>query len=137
MWLKGLHSICNMGNCGLPDMYTLSPRPCRPWASGCTYQAAHPCPCYKYVLNVLLLLYTHCKSSYFLLYVRVKLTCIIYCSLGKIRREKIFVRCHVQRKLNTQKFSYYKEIEQFILVCSLLRRKIFTMEFFLMNIFNH
>ena len=26
MWLKVLHSICNMGTCGLPDMYTLGPR---------------------------------------------------------------------------------------------------------------
>ena len=25
MWLKGLHSICNMGTCGLPDRYTLEP----------------------------------------------------------------------------------------------------------------
>ena len=25
MWVKVLHSICNMGTCGLPDMYTLGP----------------------------------------------------------------------------------------------------------------
>ena len=48
MWVKVLHSICNMGTRGLPNMYTLSPRACGPRASGCTYQADHPCPCYKY-----------------------------------------------------------------------------------------
>ena len=26
MWAKVLHSICNMGTRGLPDMYTLGPR---------------------------------------------------------------------------------------------------------------
>ena len=26
MWVKVLHSICNMGTHGLSDMYTLSPR---------------------------------------------------------------------------------------------------------------
>ena len=25
MWVKALHSICNMGTCGLPDMHTLGP----------------------------------------------------------------------------------------------------------------
>ena len=30
MWAKVLHSICNMGTCGLPDMYTLSPQACGP-----------------------------------------------------------------------------------------------------------
>ena len=35
----------------------------------------------------------------------------IYRSLGKIQRERIFVGRHVRRKLNTQKFSYQKEIE--------------------------
>ena len=39
MWLKGLHSTCNMGTHGLPDMYTLSPQACGPQASGSTYQA--------------------------------------------------------------------------------------------------
>ena len=48
MWVKVLHSICNMGTRGLPDMYTLGPRACGPRAPGCAYQADHPCPCYKY-----------------------------------------------------------------------------------------
>ena len=26
MWAKVLHSIYNMGTCGLPDMYTLRPQ---------------------------------------------------------------------------------------------------------------
>ena len=43
MWLKELHSICNMGTCGLPDMYILSPRACGPRISECTYQADHLC----------------------------------------------------------------------------------------------
>ena len=60
-----------------------------------------------------------------------------HCSLVKFQHEKIFVGRQVRRKLNTWKFSYHKEIEQFIMVCSLLRRKFFTMDFFLMNISNH
>ena len=32
--MKVLHSICNMGTRGLPDMYTLSPRARGPRASG-------------------------------------------------------------------------------------------------------
>ena len=31
MWVKVLHSICNMGTHGPPDMYTLGPRACGPW----------------------------------------------------------------------------------------------------------
>ena len=53
-----------------------------------------------------------------------------YHSLGKVWHEKIFVRHQIQQKLNTRKFSYYKEIEQFIMVCSRLRRKFFTTDFF-------
>ena len=30
IWAKVLHSICNMGTRGLPDMHTLSPRACGP-----------------------------------------------------------------------------------------------------------
>ena len=34
-----------------------------------------------------------------------------YRSLGKIWHEKIFIGHQVRQKLNTQKFSYHKEIE--------------------------
>ena len=54
------------------------------------------------------------------------------CSLEKIWcDETIFVGSQVRQKLNTQKFSYHKEIEQFIMVCSLPRRKLFI------TIFSH
>ena len=56
---------------------------------------------------------------------------IKYRSLGKIRHEKIFVGYQVRRKLNTRNFSYHKEIEQFIMVCSLLRQN------FLHRYFSH
>ena len=52
-----------------------------------------------------------------------------YHSLGKIQREKIFIRPQVRQKLNTQKVSYHNEIERFIMVCSLLRQKLFTTHF--------
>ena len=59
--------------------------------------------------------YSHTYTNSYLLH-------CIYCSLGKIWCEKIFVGCQVRRKLNTRKVSYHKEIEQFIMVFSLLRR---------------
>ena len=41
--------------------------------------------------------------NYFnIIYIAKKQTLYIYRSLGKIRREKIFVGCHVRRKLNTK-----------------------------------
>ena len=45
-------------------------------------------------------------------------------------RNKNFVGRQVQRKFNTWKFSYHKEIEQFVMVRNLLRRKFFTKDFF-------
>ena len=54
----------------------------------------------------------------------------VYCSLGKIWHEKIFIGCQVRQKLNKQIFSYHKEIKQFIMVCSMLRQNFFTMDFF-------
>ena len=57
-----------------------------------------------------------------------------YCSLGKIRREKNFVGRQVRRKLSAQNFLTTKKYSR---VCSLLRWKFFTMDFFLMNISNH
>ena len=32
--MKVLHNSCNTVTCALPDMSTLSPRACGPWASG-------------------------------------------------------------------------------------------------------
>ena len=39
MWVKVLHSICNMDTCGLPNMHTISPRARSLPAPGRTYQA--------------------------------------------------------------------------------------------------
>ena len=39
IWAKVLHSICNMGTRGLPDMHTPSPRARGPRAPGRTHQA--------------------------------------------------------------------------------------------------
>ena len=47
-----VHNSCNMGTCGLPDTYTLSPRACGPHALG-VYQANHLCPCYNYTMYII------------------------------------------------------------------------------------
>ena len=44
MWVKVLHSICNMGTRGLPHMYTLSPRACGPRAPGAHTSGRPPVP---------------------------------------------------------------------------------------------
>ena len=62
----------------------------------------------------------------------------LYHSLEKTGCEKIFIGQQVQQKLNTQKFSYHKEIEQFINYgLQSAKTKIFYHVFFLMNISNH
>jgi len=46
------HNSCNIGTCGLPDMYTLLPLGLQPLGNGCTYQADHLCPCYNYKIYI-------------------------------------------------------------------------------------
>ena len=42
MWVKVLHSICNMGTHGLPDIYTLSHWARGPQAPERTYASGRP-----------------------------------------------------------------------------------------------